>query len=212
MKYECQMCGYIYDEDVEKVPFSSLPDNWTCPMCGAPKNLFEPKSGDPVLKKEDTAKKEEKNIPSEDGLSPLALSVLFSNLKRGAEKQYKEKEAELFGVISDYFLSKSDKGTIPDVSGLSEKVRENLNSYYPTAMEIAKEAGDRGALRALTWAEKVERMIDVLLSRYEKEGEAFLENTNIWVCSVCGFIFVGDSFPQICPVCKVPGWKFDKIV
>ena len=40
-KYRCMICGYIYDESIEKVKFDQLPDDWTCPLCGAPKNLFE---------------------------------------------------------------------------------------------------------------------------------------------------------------------------
>ena len=40
-KYKCKLCGHIYDEAVEKVRFEDLPDDWKCPMCGAPKYLFE---------------------------------------------------------------------------------------------------------------------------------------------------------------------------
>ena len=40
-KFRCTICGYIYDEEVEKIKFEDLPDDWTCPLCGAPKNLFE---------------------------------------------------------------------------------------------------------------------------------------------------------------------------
>ena len=40
MKYVCSVCGYVYDEEVEGVPFSELPDDWACPMCKAPKSLF----------------------------------------------------------------------------------------------------------------------------------------------------------------------------
>lgn len=47
-----------------------------------------------------------------------------------------------------------------------------------------------------------------MLTRYEKEGEAILGNTGVYVCTICGFMFVGDSPPQICPVYKVPSWKF----
>ena len=50
-----------------------------------------------------------------------------------------------------------------------------------------------------------------LLDRYRREGEAFLRNTKVWGCSVCGFIYIGDTPPQLCPVCKVPLWKFDEI-
>jgi rubrerythrin len=38
-----------------------------------------------------------------------------------------------------------------------------------------------------------------------------LENTGVHVCSICGFVYIGDAPPQLCPVCKVPNWKFDKI-
>ena len=40
-KYKCQLCGYIYDDAKEKVPFEELPDDWKCPMCGASKDMFE---------------------------------------------------------------------------------------------------------------------------------------------------------------------------
>jgi glutamate synthase domain-containing protein 2/rubredoxin len=36
------MCGQLYDEDNEDVKFVDLPDSWACPICGAPKALFEP--------------------------------------------------------------------------------------------------------------------------------------------------------------------------
>jgi len=49
-KYECQICGYIYDPalgdpDNGVKPgtlFEKLPEGWTCPMCGAGKDQFEP--------------------------------------------------------------------------------------------------------------------------------------------------------------------------
>jgi rubredoxin len=47
-KYRCTVCGYIYDPAVGDPPranpgteFSSLPDDWVCPVCGAPKDMFE---------------------------------------------------------------------------------------------------------------------------------------------------------------------------
>ena len=49
-KYQCTICGYIYDPAVgdadHGIPagtaFESLPDGWTCPDCGADKSMFEP--------------------------------------------------------------------------------------------------------------------------------------------------------------------------
>lgn len=48
-KWRCTICGYIYDPEkgdpdqgIEPgTPFEELPDNWVCPLCGAPKDMFE---------------------------------------------------------------------------------------------------------------------------------------------------------------------------
>ncbi|MGD8228231.1 MAG: rubredoxin [Desulfobacteraceae bacterium] len=48
-KYVCTICGYIYDpangdpdSGVEPgTSFADLPDDWTCPICGATKDQFE---------------------------------------------------------------------------------------------------------------------------------------------------------------------------
>jgi len=40
-KHVCTICGYIYDDAKEKVPFKDLPETWTCPLCGAPKSAFK---------------------------------------------------------------------------------------------------------------------------------------------------------------------------
>ncbi len=48
-KYECQLCGYIYDPakgDAEAqvpagTPFEQLPADWECPLCGASKDDFQ---------------------------------------------------------------------------------------------------------------------------------------------------------------------------
>lgn len=50
MKYRCTVCGYIYDPEVGDpdnginpgTPFENLPDDWTCPVCGVSKDMFEP--------------------------------------------------------------------------------------------------------------------------------------------------------------------------
>lgn len=48
--YECTLCGYVYDPQVgdpdNDIPagtvFEDLPDDWTCPECGAGKEDFTP--------------------------------------------------------------------------------------------------------------------------------------------------------------------------
>jgi flavin reductase (DIM6/NTAB) family NADH-FMN oxidoreductase RutF len=37
----CKICGYTYDESIEKVKFEDLPNDWVCPLCKHPKSDFE---------------------------------------------------------------------------------------------------------------------------------------------------------------------------
>jgi rubredoxin/mono/diheme cytochrome c family protein len=39
-RYECPICGYVHDESSEGASWSSLSDDWTCPVCGAAKSQF----------------------------------------------------------------------------------------------------------------------------------------------------------------------------
>jgi len=51
-KYICQVCGYTYDPskgDPENgikpgTKFGDITGDWTCPDCGAPKEMFEKES------------------------------------------------------------------------------------------------------------------------------------------------------------------------
>lgn len=40
--YVCTVCNWEYDGS--DGPFEDLPDDWVCPLCGAPKDLFELKA------------------------------------------------------------------------------------------------------------------------------------------------------------------------
>jgi rubredoxin len=48
-KWKCKVCGYVYDPEngdpdgdiPPGTPFKKLSDTWVCPMCGAPKDMFE---------------------------------------------------------------------------------------------------------------------------------------------------------------------------
>ena len=49
-KYECTVCGYIYDPELGDpengvapgTAFENLPEEWVCPECGVEQDLFEP--------------------------------------------------------------------------------------------------------------------------------------------------------------------------
>lgn len=206
-KWVCGICGYVYDEEKEGTLFEDLPENWVCPLCGAGKSAFS--------KKEKTAPKAVAAPIVFDGdmkqLSAGELSVLCSNLARGCEKQYKEEESKLFTELAEFFEAAAPAVPDGDIDKLLELIQKDLNQGYPDLNNTAKAEGDRGTQRICVWGEKVTRILESLISRYKNEGEAFLENTQVWVCTVCGFIYVGENPPVICPVCKVPSWKFEKV-
>lgn len=49
--YSCALCGYEYDEAKEKVLFKDLPNDWSCPLCGAEKSVFTLTKKAPEVKK-----------------------------------------------------------------------------------------------------------------------------------------------------------------
>jgi len=44
-RYECTVCGYVYDEDAEGTPWAELNEDWVCPVCAADKDFFEAEAG-----------------------------------------------------------------------------------------------------------------------------------------------------------------------
>lgn len=209
MKYVCKICGYVYDDERQSVPFAELSDDWVCPLCGAAKSDFEPQ-GAP----EQSAVTPKTPVKIDDDMKKLSvgeLSAVCSNLARGCEKQYKQEESELFTKLAKYFADIIPAEENADTAEISRLIQDDLNSGYADVKSVAGEKNDRGALRVCVWGEKVTRILNTLLQKYEKDGEAFLADTEIWVCTTCGFVYVGDNPPELCPVCKVPSWKFEKI-
>lgn len=210
MRYVCSICGYVYDEAKQGKPFAALPETWTCPLCGAAKSAFAPEAAAKSAAPAPTVAPPALVHGDMQKLSPGALSILCSNLARGCEKQYKEEEAALFREIADWFAAAAPAAQETGVDALASRIGEDL-AAYPALNAAAVQAGDRGTQRICVWGEKVTAILKTLVERYRREGEAMLRDTDIWVCSVCGFAYVGKEPPQLCPVCKVPAWKFEKI-
>ena len=213
MKYRCGVCGYIYDEGKEGVRFADLPDDWQCPVCGEGKEGFEPveEEDDGPAPASAAAPTPAATVPEISAweqeelreLSAGQLSALCSNLQRGCGVQQLSREAELFGQIAGYFESRT---VAPDHDGVST-ILSMINSDlmdYGDAKATAALMEDRGALRVLTWSEKATLIMRTVLERYQKDP-SFLEHTGVYVCDICGFIYIGDDPPEFCPVCKVPG-------
>lgn len=202
-QYVCSICGYIHDEEKDG-QFQQLHDQWVCPLCKAGKVAFGIKgeAPAPVPVNTDSISLEHKPMTS------LEKSILCSNLARGCEKQYLLEESAYFNQLADYFKGNAEEVDQGDMETLLYMTMDDLERYIPLAMAVSAEDNDRGAMRALTWCTRVTTMLQSLAEQY---GGQTLEDTGVYVCTICGFIYVGDALPELCPVCKVPNYKFEEI-
>jgi rubredoxin len=214
-KFKCSICGFTYD-DAAGLPekgiapgtkWEDIPHDFLCPWCGALKSAFEEVKEQVIVATPSTYEDEE--IESLRELSAGELSALCSNLAKGCEKQHLSEEMDLFIQLADYYKSKGASQSGKGFDDVAKLLNSDLTEGYTKANAAAK--ADRGALRSLVWSEKVSKMISSLLNRYAKEGDVMLENTKIYVCDICGFVYVGNDLPEICPVCKVPNYKISQI-
>ena len=205
-KYRCTICGYIYDDAKEKVKFEDLPDDWKCPMCGAPKSLFEEVKEEKEKIKEDSKVEIIEDVDDElRELSNYEISLICSNLARGCEKQYLEEEKDLFRELSKYYegLEEDKTGSFDDIINM---VNGDINNFSKS-MDVFTKYEDRGAKRVVNWANKSTNIMKVVIDTYKEKGIDYIKNTKIWVCDICGFVYIGDNPPKVCPVCKVPSLK-----
>jgi len=89
---------------------------------------------------------------------------------------------------------------------------ENYESteMYPAFMQDAEEAGDKAAYNSFHWANEAEKVHEVLyremLASLGKDGEEY----DYYICPVCGYTEKRGA-PEKCPVCGVPGARFERI-
>jgi len=151
----------------------------------------------------------------------LGYSAVFSNLAKACEKQLRPREAELCWKISGYF-----DGEVPaqapgggalqdarpmDLVDFGARCASDESNHFAATKEAAEGADDRGALRMAVWGSKVNAIQKSVAERSAKLGETLLQDKSIFVCEACGFIFIGQEAPEVCPVCKAPSFRFSKI-
>lgn len=81
--YKCPICGYEYNEEQNEIPFSELGSDWVCPMCSAPKELFQ-KLEDRNPEKKETKKKQEtvaSTEKKEDSLTTYLADFMKSDVE-----------------------------------------------------------------------------------------------------------------------------------
>lgn len=217
MKYLCLVCGYIYDESLgqpEKgypagTPFDQLPDDWKCPVCTADKSVF-------VLKPEANQPAKTQDQPESQPIKPVEGDQMVfinpyicSNLAKNCEKQFRMEEMALFNNLSQYLKKQAIANLQPLVSidnYLTDTLTADLSKGFALANAPAKDLNDRGAKRALKWAEAVSNMVKLHMN-----AGGVKESDRVFVCDICGYVHIGPDKPDICPVCKVPNQKIFEI-
>ena len=111
-KYRCSVCNWTYDEKAEGQDFDSLPDTYTCPVCGAPKSAFVKEGGDERGKE-------------------IRTTV--------AEKIVEQLEA--FGIRYVYGIQGDSNHPLIDAIRTSEKIRFILTRHEETAAFMASAHG-----------------------------------------------------------------------
>jgi len=138
-----------------------------------------------------------------------AIPPILTNLAKASKKQQNTDESQVFLTLADLYSKTAKRDT--NLETIEESLQEKLKTEYPVLQEQAAAIGDRGDLRTLTWGKKVTTIQKSLIHRYRKTGEALLSEQDIYICEACGFIFLGEKSPDICPICKAPRKRFSKV-
>lgn len=81
---------------------------------------------------------------------------------------------------------------------------------YPEFMKTAEEEGESKALKSFEWANEAEKIHEQLykdaLSVLGQPGEEY----DYYICPVCGYTHMRVA-PEKCPVCGVPGSRFEMV-
>lgn len=137
----------------------------------------------------------------------------------------RQAENEGFSQIAKLFRAAAEAETVHAHShlralGAVRSTSENLKDaiegetheykkMYPDMIEEAESEDNKAALRSFTYANEVEKIHAGL---YQKALERMqsLEETDYYVCSVCGYTCEGEP-PESCPVCKSKAKAFFRV-
>lgn len=127
------------------------------------------------------------------------------------------------------FLNESLNGEAVEINGASYPValgdtkanliaaangeNEEWTDLYPTFGKIAEEEGFTAIGAAFKMIAEVEKHHEAryrtLAKNIEDENVFKKDETTLWKCINCGYIYEGDAAPQVCPACLHPQSYFE---
>ena len=160
---------------------------------------------------------------SENNLMAAFAGESQANRKYLAYAKQAEKEGLL--QVAKLFRAAAEAETVHAHThlrtlGMVKDTRENLldaiagESYefkemYPAMIIAAREEGDKAAERSFSYANEVEK-IHAALYKNALDNLGSLEETDYYVCSVCGYTCEQQP-PAKCPVCNAAARAFAKV-
>jgi rubrerythrin len=163
---------------------------------------------------------------SEEGLKAAFAGESQANRKYLAFAKKAEKDgfpgvAHLFraAAAAETVHAHNHLKTLGGIRSTKENLQEAIEGefyeftkMYPEFIEEAKEETNKSAERTFNYANEVEKIHHKLykkaLESVEKGND--LKETDIYVCSVCGYTHEGEP-PDTCPVCKAKKQAFNKV-
>ena len=121
-------------------------------------------------------------------------------------------EAETVHAHAHLRAMKGIGTTEENVKAAIEGEGHEFNVMYPEFIEEAEKEQNQEALRSFNYAIQVEQIHHHLYTKAAEalKGDKDLDFSKILVCPVCGNTVL-DEAPEKCPICGVPGSKFEEI-
>ena len=213
-KYRCSVCGYVHE--------GPLPEDFVCPKCKQPKNVFEKIEEEKIMKKNIYAgTKPEKNLwESFAGESQARNKYTF--FASVAQKLGFEQIAALFLETAAnekehaelWFKARGEVGdTAENLLHAAEGENYEWTDMYDRMADEAEEEGFHeiaAKFRGVAAIEKRhEERYRALLHNVETKAVFEKSDVGVWECRNCGHIVVGMKAPEVCPVCAHPQSYFE---
>lgn len=118
--------------------------------------------------------------------------------------------AETIHALTHLRTAGEVKSTAENLQAAAAGENYEATSMYPEFIQQAEAEGEKRALTSFKWALEAEKVHEILyrqaLETLGKETEAY----DYYVCPVCGYTHARNA-PEKCPVCGVPGERFERI-
>jgi rubrerythrin len=118
-------------------------------------------------------------------------------------------EAETVHALAHLKALGAVKSTAENLKEAVAGETHEFKSMYPDMIRAAQEEKNKAAERSFTYANEVEKIHAGLYQKALDHLET-LEETDVYVCSVCGYT-CEDEPPERCPVCGAKAKAFFKV-